>query len=149
MNNFINIMSNDLCSNNFGYKIFSFLGNIFNFIKIFVPIILIIFGIIDLLKGIINDNQNKNIKILVKRFIYGVSIYFLTTIILFILNLVNNDINNDCLKIFLNPKDKTSILIDIDDINDKTTCNNLGAPYIWKDNECRIDISNENILNDK
>lgn len=140
-----NILAVNLCNSSVGYKIFSFLGNIFNFIKLIIPLLIIIHGTIDLTKGLIDPNNKKNLTLFIKRLILGVAIYFISTLVLFIMSLVNNDVDNSCLNIFLNPNDETIVSIDINNIENENACNKLGNPYIWEDSECRIDMSNESI----
>jgi len=141
----INIFSISFCDNNNIYKLFSLLGHLFNIIKILVPIIIIIYGSIDLLKGVINPNNKNDIKLFVKRLIYGISFFFITAIVMFIFSLLNNNLDNKCLEVFLNPNNVNLNSIDIDEIQDRTQCENLGDPYIWIDDQCRIDISNDRV----
>ena len=49
------------------------------------------------------------------------------------------------MEIFLNPDDTTINKIDISEVTNEDECKNLGKPYIWEDNTCKIDISNEKI----
>lgn len=145
MNKLININTIDFCDSNSAYKLFSFLGHIFNILKIVIPIIIIVYGTIDLLKEIIKPDNNSNIKLFIKRLVYGILIYFIAQIVVFIFSLINTNINNKCLKIFLYPNDTSLGEIDIDSVKNKNECDRLGKPYIWIYDECRIDITNDNI----
>ena len=145
MNEFINIMEVPFCNSDTAYRLLSFLGKIFEISKIIVPIIIILFGIFDLVKSMVNQNDNSHIKLFVKRVIYGVVFFFLVSIISFVFSLINQKWNNKCMEIFLNPDDTTITKIDISEVTNEDECKNLGKPYIWEDNTCKIDISNEKI----
>jgi len=145
MNNFVNILSLDFCDSNSAYKIFSLLGNIFNILKVAIPIIIILYGTIDLLKSLIKPDDKSNINLFIKRLIYGALFYFITMIVIFIFSSINVDLNNKCLEIFLYPNNTSLNKIDVDNIENKNECERLGNPYIWIDDECRIDITNDDI----
>lgn len=145
MNNLFNIVSTNFCDSNNAYKLFSFLGKIFNIIKIVVPIIIILYAIIDLVKSMVSPEDKSNIKLLVKRLIYGVAFFFLISIVTFIFSLLNNKLDNKCMEIFLNPNDTNINKVDVESIKDKNQCQRLGKPYIWINNECRIDISSDRL----
>ncbi len=70
-----------------------FLGHIIFIIKIVVPIILIVFGMIDLFKAVTGGKDGeitKSLKSLVFRIIAGVAIFFVPSIISFIFTLVDD-----------------------------------------------------------
>ena len=78
-------------------------------IKIVVPILLVIFGMIDLMKGITASKEDeiaKGRKIFVKRLISGALVFFVFTIVQLIVSFVadDNDKSNimTCTKCFLN-----------------------------------------------
>lgn len=74
----------DYCSDPDFKKPFIFLGRIFSVIKILIPILIIIFGMIDLFKAVIgskDDEIKKSIRSLMLRAIAGVVIFFIPTII--------------------------------------------------------------------
>ncbi|MBQ7140730.1 MAG: VWA domain-containing protein [Bacilli bacterium] len=82
-------------------RLFIFLGHIMNIIKITVPIIIILMGSIDLIKAIVyqNDDQiQQTKKIFVKRLIYGVAVFFVISVVSFLIGLVGGDTNNRCFK---------------------------------------------------
>lgn len=104
--------------------VFTTLGWVFFIIKILVPILLIVFGSIDFAKAVLaskDDEIKKSMKSLVMRAIAGIIIFFIPTILSFVVELINgNDIYegsfNDCTQCMLNPNYK---------FKDGTTCKNL------------------------
>ncbi len=73
---------------------FTTIGWIIFFLKIVIPIIIIVFGVIDLGKAIIaskDDEIKKSIKSLVFRAIAGIIIFFIPTILNFVIQLVDNN----------------------------------------------------------
>lgn len=97
--------------------VFTALGWVFWIVKIAVPILLIIFGTIDvgktLLSGKPEDDFKKAIKGLVMKAIAGIIIFFIPTILTLIVNLIDDDsIYNketgtfaDCTRCMLDPMD--------------------------------------------
>jgi len=82
-------------------RIFIFLGHIMNFIKISVPIIVILMGSIDLIKAVVaqkDDEMKKAQSIFIKRLIYGVALFFIIAIVQFLIGLIGGDTNNRCFK---------------------------------------------------
>lgn len=74
----------DYCSDENFIKPFIFIGRIFTIIKILIPILIIIFGMIDLFKAVIgskDDEIKKSIRSLLFRAIAGVVIFFIPTIV--------------------------------------------------------------------
>ena len=79
-------------------------------IKIVVPILLVIFGMIDLVKGIIaskEDEIKKGRQIFIKRLIAGAIVFFVVSIVQLIISLVVNDKNEKtnmmtCVQCFIN-----------------------------------------------
>lgn len=104
--------------------VFTTLGWVFFIIKILVPILLIVFGSIDFAKAVLaskDDEIKKSMKSLVMRTIAGIIIFFIPSILSFIVKLINgNDIYNgtfnDCTQCMLNPNFE---------FKDGTTCKNL------------------------
>ncbi len=139
-----NILSN-FCDSDVAYRIVHFLGVVFNIAKIVVPIIIILYGSIDLIKGVINPDSDKNIKLFIKRIIYGVLFFFVTYIVTFIFSFTNNKLDNKCLEIFLEPDNPILGVTDVVEIKDKNECEKLGDPYIWIDDDCKIDISKDKV----
>jgi len=80
-------------------NIWQVLGYVVNIIKIVIPLILIVLGMIDLGKAVVSDDEkamNKAVGSLVKRFIAAVVMFFIPTIISAVFNLlVNVDLNSD------------------------------------------------------
>lgn len=107
--NLINIMADSImCDPNGGLlSIFTFIGNIITFIKIAIPIILILMGSIDLTKAVIaskDDEIKKAQGILMKRAIVGVVIFFIPSIVTLLMNLVNQgDSDKRCLVCITSP----------------------------------------------
>ncbi|MBQ7140728.1 MAG: hypothetical protein IJO32_04425 [Bacilli bacterium] len=82
-------------------KLFIFLGHIMNIIKITVPIIIILMGSIDLIKAIVYQNDDQiqiTKKTFIKRLIYGVAVFFVISVVSFLIGLVGGDTNNRCFK---------------------------------------------------
>ena len=90
----INIMETvDMCGPNGLIPVFTFIGNIVTFIKIAVPIILILMGSIDLTKAVMaskDDEIKKAQTTLMKRAIVGVVIFFIPTIVTLLIGMVTN-----------------------------------------------------------
>lgn len=95
---------------------FSTLGWIFFVLKIVIPIIIIIFGTIDVSKAVVaskDDEIKKSIHTLVKRVIAGIVIFFIPTFLSFIVKLINGEAIYDetsgtfsrCTYCMLNPTD--------------------------------------------
>ncbi len=92
----------NICSQPYYRKPMKFIGTFITFAKIIVPIIIIIFGLMDLYKAITSqkdDGITKAVRSIVVRVLAGVFIFFLPGIVQFILNMVNewsNYKNNWC-----------------------------------------------------
>ena len=100
-------------------RLFKILGIALYIVKIVVPLLLIIFGIVEFTNAVIasDDTQiKKSTSKLVKKVIAGVVIFLIPTIITFIFNTVQQTMNNNsqdysrqpkysqCVKCFTNPK---------------------------------------------
>lgn len=83
----------NLCTQSGPLKIFKIVGIALNIIKICVPLLIIIMGSIDLAKAVVSGDD-KDVKEsttkLVKRFVAGIIVFFIPTIIFYVLGLVNN-----------------------------------------------------------
>ncbi len=87
-----------------------FIGYILLMVKIIIPLLLIIFGVMDLFRAVTGGKDGdigKSVKTLVFRLIGGVAIFFVPTIISFIFSLVDgfDDVQSDfdvCQKCILN-----------------------------------------------
>ena len=96
--------------NNVPYKIISFIGNIINTIKIIVPILLIIMGIVDMAKAVVSNDDKKmkeSTKTFIKRTIYAVLVFFVIAIVQFVFKTLEKsmaDKENDLLSIMYNRK---------------------------------------------
>ena len=90
----------------------SFLSKIFLVLKICIPIILIIWGTIDMVKAIMNPDDKKNYQKIVKRFIYAALIFFIPTVASFIFNLIDQK-ETKCLQCFLDPYQKSCEYIEL------------------------------------
>ena len=89
---------------------FTTIGWVFYIAKIVVPIVIIIFGCIDLGKAVISskdDEIKKSVKTLAMRAIAGVIIFFIPTVLTFIVWLIDNDDTvgdfADCTNCMLDP----------------------------------------------
>ena len=77
-------------------------------IKIAVPVLLVIFGMIDMVKGITaqkEDEIKKGQQIFIKRLITGVLIFFIVTAVQFLISLVGDDDKENimnCANCFIN-----------------------------------------------
>lgn len=81
------------CSEDAFKKPFKFIGRIFTIAKIIIPIVIIIFGMVDLAKAVLGskgDEIQKSIKSLAMRLIAGVVIFFIPTIINLIFALIDD-----------------------------------------------------------
>ena len=91
---FTNILAS-FCNDD-SMKIFKFIGTIITFIKIIVPIILVIMGSIDLAKAVMaqkDDEIKKGYQSLMKRVIVAVIIFFLPSLVSMVIGLVGEDEN--------------------------------------------------------
>ena len=87
-----------------------FIGNIVLIVKIFIPIILIFLGAMDLFKAVTagkDDELKKSLRIFALRCVAGIAIFFLPTIISFVFSLVSSWASlkgdfNQCQKYVLN-----------------------------------------------
>ena len=92
---FTNILAS-FCNDD-SMKIFKFIGTIITFIKIIVPIILVIMGSIDLAKAVMaqkDDEIKKGYQSLMKRVIVAVIIFFLPSLVSMIIGLVGEEENS-------------------------------------------------------
>ena len=97
MNSLIYILANtdvsgDIC--NTLEPIMTIIGYVIFGIKVIVPVILVLFGMFDLTRAIMEKDES-NIKkaqsLLIKRIIYGVAVYLVVTIVSLIMNLIVSD----------------------------------------------------------
>ena len=82
------------CENPDVLSVIYFIEKILNVVFIIIPIGLILFITIDLVKTILNGNNDKNAKdnnrIIVKRLILAIAIFFIPTIVTLLTNLMSN-----------------------------------------------------------
>lgn len=91
--------------------IWQFIGYVLFLIKIVIPLLIIIFGIVDLVKAVISSDDkaiNKSVMSVVQRVIAGVIIFFIPTIVSFVFSLVKEATPfltsaDACQKCMLNP----------------------------------------------
>lgn len=78
-------------------QIWKLVGTVINIIKIVIPIIIVLLAILDLGKAVM-AGEEKEIKeaqkMLLKRVIYGVVIFFVVTIVQVVFNLVGQNLND-------------------------------------------------------
>ena len=75
-------------------EVTSLIGNIVNLIKIGIPIILVVMGMLDLGKAVASQKEDEIKKaqgMLIKRLIYGALVYLVIFIVGFVINLVAGD----------------------------------------------------------
>ena len=92
--------------------IWRFAGYILYMIKIIVPLIIIVLGIIDLFKAVTSNDEkaiSKAAFAVGKRIIMGVAIFFVPTIVSFVFSLVAADKSNykTCVDCLLHPRDNS------------------------------------------
>ncbi len=81
------------CSDTELLKAFKFLGRILSVVKIVIPLIIIIFGIIDFSRAVIaskDDEIKKSMKSLLLRAIAGVAIFFIPTLVNLVFQLIDD-----------------------------------------------------------
>ena len=82
---------NSFCSDS--ASIWQIIGYVVNIFKIAIPIIIVLFAIMDLGKAVMagKEDEIKNAQnMLIKRIIYGVAIFFVVTIVQVVFNLVGD-----------------------------------------------------------
>lgn len=82
----------NICANKGVSDVFVIIGRVIQIVKWVVPFIIIVLGMVDFGKAIVSDDEKSNQKALsslVKRLLSGVIIFFIPTIVLAILNLVD------------------------------------------------------------
>ena len=87
-------------------KIPNIVSTIITVIKIVVPVLLVIFGMLDLAKGITSQKEDeikKGRQMLVKRLITGALVFFVVTIVQLVVSFVADDSDNlmSCSKCFI------------------------------------------------
>ena len=93
MVDFINVLETTFCEDS--ASIWQLLGHVVNIVKIVIPIIIILLAILDLGKAVMagkEDDIKSAQKLLIKRLIYGVIIFFVVTIVQTIFNLIGQNI---------------------------------------------------------
>ncbi len=125
-------------ANNFCYQtanIWQVVGYFLSWFKIIIPILLIVFGMIDFGKAIVaskNDEIKKATSSLIKRIIAAITIFFLPTIIVMVFNLLEGTDNwKPCLTCIENPSDSACVNYQycVDNIN-SLKCQN--TKYIYE-----------------
>lgn len=110
MDLFYLLASSNFCDSNAIKRLFSFLGQMFNILKIIIPILIIVMGTIDLLKAIISSDENEIKKaknIFIKRLILGIVVFFIFPIVSFLMQMIGQNTNNKCMNCFLEPNNKS------------------------------------------
>jgi hypothetical protein len=100
-----------LCNREELIEIFKFINNILRLIKIFIPILLIVMGSLDLGKAVVAGDE-KEIKaaqgMLVKRALYAVGVFFVATLVPLLIGLVADNETKQCLDEALEAYDNTN-----------------------------------------
>ena len=79
-------------------SIWYLLGTVINIVKIVIPIIIILLAMLDLGKAVMagkEDEIKSAQKLLVKRLVYGVIIFFVVTIVQTVFNLIGRNITGE------------------------------------------------------
>ena len=103
--------------------IMTLVGYVIYGIKVVVPVILIVIGMIDLTKAIMSkdDGEIKKAQVsLVKKLVIGVCVYLVITIVGLIMQLINAEGYKDCVKCAFNPFGGDCTVIQEDDYNTPT-----------------------------
>ncbi len=92
-------------------KIWKLVGDVINIFKIVIPIIIVLLAILDLGKAVM-AGEEKEIKeaqkMLIKRIIYGVIIFFVVTIVQAVFGLIGENVQgSECWKCATNPSQCT------------------------------------------
>ena len=120
----------DICTSDYA-PVWNLVGLVVNIIKIGVPIVLIIFGMIDLTKAVIankEDEVKKATKLLGKRFLYAVGVFATVWIVTLVLNLAAGVFENekDTYKYDEASWKRCWALINGDEVKETNTNNNSG-----------------------
>lgn len=113
MTNFIDVLANVSCGGGkltFDQVLPNSISTIVNIMKVIIPIMVVVFGLIDLGKAVMSqkeDDIKKNQGLLVKRCIIAVLVFFVVSLVQFLVSLVggNDPKNNpfwDCFDCFIN-----------------------------------------------
>ncbi len=115
--------TNDICANEGVTDALIIIGHIISILKYIVPLIIIVFGMVDFTKAVVSSDDkaiSKAAGALIRRVIAGIVIFLVPTIISTILNItISTDINNNkttigdtefgkCTKCIFSPSDCTS-----------------------------------------
>lgn len=87
----------DICTEDYA-PVWNIVGLVVNIIKIGIPIVLILFGMIDLSKAVIankEDDVKKATKLLGKRFLYAVGVFASVWLVTFVLDLASDTVGKD------------------------------------------------------
>lgn len=94
-------------------QIINFISNIITLIKVAVPVLIIIFGMLDLGKSVISNKEEdikKHRSIFMRRVLTGAIVFFVGVITEFMLTIVNpQSLENQCVKQILTNDVKTCI----------------------------------------
>ena len=120
----------DICTSDYA-PVWNLVGLVVNIIKIGVPIVLIIFGMIDLTKAVIankEDEVKKATKLLGKRFLYAVGVFATVWTVTLVLDLAAGVFENekDTYKYDEASWKRCWALINGDEVKETNTNNNSG-----------------------
>lgn len=113
--NLINVLANVTCGNGsltFDSVLPTSVSTIINIMKVVIPILVVFFGLLDLGKAVMSqkeDDIKKNQGLLIKRLIVAVLVFFVVSLVQFLVSLVggtDNEVNPfwDCFDCFVNNK---------------------------------------------
>lgn len=104
------IVGENFCGETSTKRVLSLVGNILIIVKIVVPLLIIIIGSIDLFKAVMGKDEKdlmKSVKSLGLRLLLGIFIFFVPTIVNYVIDLVGEisggSSNNQCVTCVLNP----------------------------------------------
>jgi len=159
MNKLFNILetTTNFCEDPDMEKLIGFLGQILVIIKIAIPVILIVIGTITLVKAMISNESESTKKAttgLIKKACIGVVIFFVPTIVNFIMGLVGQS-DNACVTNFLSPSRYQQNLLEekIDDAQEFLRLGQElqinGTTYTVKEGDTIESIAKKNNISEK
>ena len=88
------ILDSYACGGLIPSEITNTIGTIYNILLIAIPVIIVLFGLIDLVKAVASgkeDDIKKGTTIFIKRLITGLIVFFVLAIVKFVVNLIQTD----------------------------------------------------------
>ena len=88
------ILDGYVCGNLIPEEIANTIGTVYNVLLVAVPVMIVLFGIIDFVKAVAagkEDEIKKNTSTFIKRLITGVIVFFVLALVKFVVNLVQTN----------------------------------------------------------